>query len=108
MSEAFAKAWGEFQAAPHDETPCRQAFKAGWDALAELLGNEHYVTYTEDDFTVEHSLDCRLSGKMQEPCEFHHAAGLTFSVYSLAGRHLITGIDQNGYAELEAGPAPLT
>ncbi len=74
MSEAFAKAWGEFQAAPHDETPCRQAFKAGWDALAELLGNEHYVTYSEDGWVVEHSLDCRLAGTLGT-CNFNEAAG---------------------------------
>lgn len=42
------------------------------EALAAALGDGHYVTFTADRWTVEHSIDCRLSGRMPT-CEWHSA-----------------------------------
>ena len=36
------------------------------------LGNDHYVIFTEDGWTTEHSVECRLSGHMHE-CAIHSA-----------------------------------
>ena len=36
------------------------------------LGNDHYVIFTEDGWTTEHSVECRLSGHMHE-CTIHSA-----------------------------------
>src|SRR6266496_4184243 len=36
------------------------------------LGNDHYVIFTGDRWTVEHSVECKLSGHMHE-CDYHAA-----------------------------------
>ena len=67
-----------------------------------VLGNDHYVIFTEDGFTTEHSLDCRLSGHMHE-CAYHAAAALVADEYepAMAGRWKITDIDSEGLPSLE-------
>jgi hypothetical protein len=54
-----------------------EAFVAGIkaeerDRIYAELGNEHFVIFTKDRWTVEHSVECRLSGHMHE-CEYHSA-----------------------------------
>jgi hypothetical protein len=80
------------------------AFRAGWNALADLLGREHYVTYTEDGWSTEHSLACRLSGNMAH-CAYHGAAGEASDPGVLLGRYRITDIAENGHAMLERADA---
>jgi hypothetical protein len=65
------------------------------------LGNDHHVIFTEDRWTIEHSVECRLSGRMHE-CEYHEAiAGIAAGFEpELAGRWLITGIDSEGIPAL--------
>jgi len=61
------------------------------------LGNNHYVIFTEDRWTIEHSVECRLSGRMHE-C-YHHVAVARIATEfdpAMAGRWLITAIDLNG------------
>jgi len=43
-------------------------------AIYAELGNDHYVIFTEDGWTTEHSVECRLSGHMHE-CTVHSAIG---------------------------------
>lgn len=38
--------------------------------LYEQVGNEHYVIFTDDGWSTEHSIECRLSGHMHE-CAHH-------------------------------------
>lgn len=38
------------------------------------LGHDHYVIFTADGWTSEHSIGCRLSGRMHE-CEIHRQIG---------------------------------
>jgi len=38
------------------------------------IGNDHWVVFTEDGWSTEHSIQCRLSGHMHE-CEYHTAVG---------------------------------
>jgi len=40
------------------------------ERLYAELGNDHYVIFTEDGWTTEHSIECRLSGHMHE-CVYH-------------------------------------
>lgn len=68
------------------------------------LGNEHYVIFTEDRFTVEHSVECKLSGHMHE-CAVHAviaaAAGdMDGPDPDMLGRWRITGI-REGLPDLE-------
>jgi hypothetical protein len=66
------------------------------------LGNDHYVIFTEDRWTVEHSVECRISGHMPE-CDYHAAVRLIADEYDpdRAGRWRITGIDSEGLPSLE-------
>ena len=72
------------------------------------LGNDHYVIFTKDRWTVEHSVECRLSGRMHE-CEYHVALRKVTGRKPRAGelgRWRITGIDSEGLPDLErANPA---
>lgn len=38
--------------------------------IGQVLGEDHYVTFTDDAWRMEHSLTCRLSGSMAT-CEWH-------------------------------------
>jgi hypothetical protein len=60
------------------------------------LGNDHWVIFTEDGWTTEHSVECRLSGQMSS-CAWHEAVRQIADVFDpdLAGRWLITSIDPN-------------
>jgi len=71
-------------------------------AIYAELGNEHHVIFTEDGWTVEHSVECRLSGHMHE-CGYFTAASLVADEYRpvMAGRWKITGVDSQGRAALE-------
>ena len=61
------------------------------------LGNDHWVIFTEDGWTVEHSVECRLSGHMHE-CDHHKAVVRIADEFDpdMEGRWLITAIDGNG------------
>lgn len=65
------------------------------------LGNEHYVIFTRDRFTVEHSVECKLSGHMHE-CGYHTAVRAIADEYDPGrpGRWRITGISE-GLPDLE-------
>lgn len=61
------------------------------------LGNDHFVIFTEDRWTVEHSVECRLSGRMPE-CAYHAAVAAIADEPrpEMAGRWRIAGIDAAG------------
>jgi Family of unknown function (DUF6085) len=111
--EAFAQSTADrmgemppWQAIPPDA-------RADWRAVADAvrmvlyakLGNEHWVIFTEDGWTVEHSIECRLSGHMHE-CGWHNAIKAIATEYDpdMAGRWRITGIDSEGLPSLERAP----
>ena len=66
------------------------------------LGNEHYVIFTEDRWTVEHSVECKLGGHMHE-CRYHEAVAGIAEDYDpgMLGRWRITDIDSKGLPSLE-------
>ena len=71
--------------------------------VCDELGRDHYVTFTEDRWTVEHSVACRLSGRMSE-CEYHAAVDEVFwgaPDPDQLGRWRISGIDSAGMPDLE-------
>lgn len=59
------------------------------------LGNDHYVIFTRDGWTTEHSVECRLSGRMSE-CEWHEAVRRFAGEFDpdLLGRWRITGVSE--------------
>lgn len=65
------------------------------------LGSDHYVIFTQDGWTTEHSLECRLSGQMSR-CAWHEAVRRVAATFDprMAGRWRITGISE-GLPELE-------
>jgi hypothetical protein len=67
------------------------------ERLYAELGSDHYAIFTEDRFTVEHSVDCRLSGQMPH-CAWHAAVVRVADEFvpDMAGRWLISAIDGNG------------
>ena len=71
-----------------------------------LLGNDHFVIFTEDRWTIEHSVECRLSGHMPE-CAYHAAIAGAATAYDpgMAGRWRITAISSYGIPPL-LEPAP--
>jgi len=75
------------------------------------LGNDHFVIFTEDRWTIEHSVECRLSGHMHE-CDQHEAvARVAVGGFDprMAGRWRIDGIDSEGLPNLvRADPAEAT
>jgi hypothetical protein len=80
----------------------RAAFAAGWQALADRLGDRHYVIFTPDRWTVEHSVECRLSGEMH-CCAWHEAVVRISEDFTPAmeGRWLIKEIGSEGLPLLE-------
>jgi hypothetical protein len=74
-----------------------RAAKAERERLYAELGNDHWVIFTEDGWTTEHSIDCRLSGQMSS-CAWHEAVRRIAHEFDpdMAGRWLITAIDGNG------------
>ncbi len=72
-------------------------------ALEQRLGAEHYVIFSEDRWTVEHSLACRISGEMAE-CRYHAAVAEIADDYEYEpdqwGRWQITNIDEEGLPSL--------
>ena len=82
--------------------------RAGRDAVAAErarlyaeLGNDHFVIFTEDGWTTEHSIECRLSGRMSE-CAWHEAVKRITAAWTpdMLGRWRITGISE-GLPDLE-------
>jgi hypothetical protein len=76
-------------------------------AVLKTLGTDHYVIFTEDRWTVEHSAECKLSGRMHE-CAYHEAVAHAAEFFKLGmlGRWRITGISE-GLPDLErAGAQP--
>ena len=66
------------------------------------LGNDHFVIFTEDRWTVEHSVECRLSGQMPE-CAYHEAIADIAADGpdpEMMGRWLISEIDSAGLPSL--------
>ena len=69
------------------------------------LGNDHYVTFTHGRWTIEHSVECRLSGHMSE-CAYHEAVATAADDFladwggGTLGRWRITGISE-GLPDLE-------
>ncbi len=78
------------------------------DRLYAELGNDHYVIYTEDRWTVEHSVECRLSGQMPE-CAYHEAVAAVSDEFepAMVGRWLICNIDTEGVPVLERAAVAL-
>jgi hypothetical protein len=66
------------------------------------LGNDHFVIFKPDGWTTEHSVECRLSGRMSE-CKWHEAVKRIADGYDpeLAGRWRIADIDSEGLPSLE-------
>lgn len=97
----------------HDEkwhaavVDARRSLEAAVPAIRQQvydeLGHDHYVIFTEDRWTVEHSVACRLSGRMSE-CEYHAAVDEVFwgaPDPDQLGRWRISGIDSAGMPDLE-------
>lgn len=96
--------WPEGVAAIHvkcNEDAIATAVAAERARLFAELGSDHYVIFTEDRWTVEHSVECRLSGQMPE-CEYHAAIVLVADDFDpeRAGRWCIDGIDSEGLPSL--------
>lgn len=82
--EAVTDAYAEFQKLYPQRTAAWEDL-AGWERerwqriieaaakrIYDHLGHDHYVIFTEDGWTTEHSVECRLSGHMHE-CAVHSA-----------------------------------
>jgi len=69
--------------------------------ICALLGSDHYVIFTADRWTIEHSVECRLSGHMHE-CLYYSAVSLITAGFDpeMAGRWRINGIDSEGLPSL--------
>jgi len=77
------------------------AVAAERERIYDELGHDHFVIFTEDRWTVEHSVECRLSGHMHE-CD-HHAAIVRIAAEfdeDMAGRWRIDEIDSEGLPAL--------
>jgi hypothetical protein len=77
LEELREKAWKEWSIVKDPEgfisDPYATSFRAGWEALADLLGHDHYVVFeSRDNWIIEHSLECRLNGNMAG-CLWHKA-----------------------------------
>jgi hypothetical protein len=46
--------------------------QAEQERIYDQLGHDHFVVFSRDRWTVEHSVECRLSGHMAE-CDIHSA-----------------------------------
>jgi hypothetical protein len=78
-----------------------EAVAAERERIYAELGNDHYVIFTEDRWTIEHSVECRLSGHMHE-CDWHAAVARITAEFDpdMAGRWRIDGIDSEGLPNL--------
>jgi hypothetical protein len=67
------------------------------ERIYDLLGHDHVVIFTEDHWSVEHSVECRLSGHMHE-CDYHGAVARIAAEFDpdMAGRWRIDEIDGEG------------
>lgn len=83
------------------EAAATAAAEAERERLYAELGNDHYVIFTEDRFTVEHSVECKLGGHMHE-CTYHAAIAEAADEPDpeMFGRWRITGISE-GLPDLE-------
>jgi hypothetical protein len=72
--------------------------------LYAQIGNDHWVIFTEDGWTTEHSIECRLSGHMHE-CAWHEAVQRMDFGPDALGRWKITGISE-GLPDLERAEMP--
>jgi hypothetical protein len=79
------------------------------ERIYAALGPAHYVIFTEDGWTVEHSVECRLSGHMPH-CEWLRAVRRVAAEprAEMMGRWRIDGIDGAGLPSLARieGDAP--
>jgi hypothetical protein len=78
----------------------------GCDATPNV--KDHFVTFTKYNWSIEHSLQCRMDGEMQRGCKFERAivtvsAGGPYD--DQLGRWRITDIDSEGLPSLERAPA---
>lgn len=77
-------------------------------ALYDFLGPDHFVTFTEDRWTVEHSLACRLTGAMEQ-CVYHQAVANVMDgppPDDALGRWRITDIDEEGCPAMVRAETP--
>lgn len=86
---------------PEEARRIAMAVAAERERIYAELGNDHYVIFTEDRWTIEHSVECRLSGHMPE-CTYHEAIARIAAEYDpgMAGRWRIDGIDSEGLPNL--------
>lgn len=74
------------------------------ERIYDQLGHDHYVIFTDDGWTVEHSVDCRLAGDMTSGCDYWTAlkyADVTDAPDpEMLGRWRIDGIDSEGLPSL--------
>jgi hypothetical protein len=77
------------------------------DRIYALLGSDHYVIFTEDRWTIEHTVECRLSGHMHE-CGYHTAVSLIAAEFdpAMAGRWRIDGIGSDGLPDMVRADGP--
>lgn len=75
--------------------------------IYDRLGHDHYVIFTDDGWSVEHSVECRLSGHMHE-CEIHRAIGRWAEAEARhpLGRWRFTGWATGGVPVFERADAP--
>ncbi len=74
-------------------------------SISTLLqaGDEHFVTFNETGWFIEHSLRCRVSGRMAAGCSWQAAVELVAGDGD-HGRWLIDSIDSEGLPALTLAP----
>jgi len=77
------------------------AVQAERERIIAQLGNEHHVNFGETGWSVEHSVECRLSGQPLHECEYHKAVERIADSMAREGRWLITVIDSEGLPGLK-------
>ena len=81
-----------------------QWYVACRDCPAEPNVQDHFVTFTLHNWSIEHSLQCRMDGLMQRGCSFERAIVKVSDggpYEDQLGRWRITGIDSEGLPSLE-------
>jgi hypothetical protein len=75
--------------------------------LYAMLGNDHYVFFTEDGWTTEHSIECRLSGHMHE-CDYHTMMAPFANEHGaeMPGRWRIVSVDADSDPVLKSANMP--
>lgn len=64
---------------------------------------DHFAVFTDDRWTVEHSLDCRMNGEMVT-CKYHRAIEALIADWTdpeVRGRWKITDVGSEGLPALE-------